>query len=440
MPASFELIENKHVPSLLNRCIDNGRFHLRQRLGSGGYSVVYLATDRLALRHKDVAIKCLLHDTFHRRTKSAREIALHKRAAALPGVAKIYHVVEDIGLLFIVLEFCPDGDLFSAICETKSFLGRDNLIRSCFLQLLDTVRGLHCLGIYHRDIKPENVLCTENGMRMLITDFGLATESERSETFGCGSYFYMTPECLAGSYSSAIKAYSSRAADIWALGILLVNLICSRSPWKTAMLSDPSFERYSRDCRWMQQMLPISTPAFHFLNRIFANHGNNISLSELRTQFLQIETFYMTASELSRAHKTARLVALEWLPETPVDDIVPGDFKNMTIIDDIDEEQLFEDYIEIDSEVQTPTAEYPASARRQLSSDSLELTYSESSGSESEFPITPETRPVQPAEDVPFMPADQNLGDKWQPTEQAHSFRKTLAAVVDGTLLGHLIH
>ncbi|KAI5125039.1 hypothetical protein M0805_007463 [Coniferiporia weirii] len=428
MIPAFDTIEGKRIPCLLNRRIDNGRLLLKQRLGSGGYGVVYLATDFFSLRGGDVAVKCLLHDTQHRRAKSARELALHKRASALPGVAKIYHTVEESGLLFIILEFCPDGDLFSAIAETKLFLGRDSLIKSAFLQILDTVIALHRIGIYHRDLKPENVLCAKGGTKMLLTDFGLATESERSFSFGCGSYFYMSPECLAGSYSSAVKAYSSRAADIWALGVLLVNLICSRSPWKAAMLSDPSFLRYTRDCLWIQKMLPLSTPAYRFVNRIFANHGNNISLASLRAQFLKIDTFYMTADELARADKTARLVAREWMPDAPMEDIKREDLMHMTITDNVSDTDLFED-----------TDGHVIDGR--LSSDSLTITPSASSGSEFEFPITPETRPAQPAEGVPNLPAGQNLGGKWLllPANRKHVYHKNLVAIEEEVTPGQWV-
>ncbi|EJD01201.1 Pkinase-domain-containing protein, partial [Fomitiporia mediterranea MF3/22] len=282
--------------------IDNGRFHLIERLGQGGYSVVYLATDSHSCRPGSsnpsrVAIKCLLNT---RKCKIVREVALHKRAASIPGVVKIFRTFEEGGLFFVVLEYCPNGDLFGVLTEEQLFLGRDRLIKSVFLQLLDTVAAMHKLGVYHRDLKPENILCASspsmcNGqptsLTVLIADFGLATESELSESFGCGSYVYMTPECLAGMYSRALPHYSSRAADIWALGVILVNLVCGRSPWKTALLSDPSFRRYIRDVRWLRQMLPLSMPAYHFLNKIFSNHGNRVAISDLRRQFAEIDTF-----------------------------------------------------------------------------------------------------------------------------------------------------
>ncbi|KAH8118339.1 kinase-like domain-containing protein [Phellopilus nigrolimitatus] len=446
----LDTIEDKQIPCLINRRIDKGRYLLTNRLGAGGYSIVYRATDLRSPGQHSVAVKCLLHDTSARRLKVDREVALHTRASPLSGVASMLRTVDEGGLFFIVLEYCPDGDLFSAISETKIYLGHDHLIKSVFLQLLDTVHALHLMGVYHRDLKPENILCAGSGMKLLIADFGLATESEHSET------------CLAGSYTSRIKAYSSRAADIWALGVILVNLICSRTPWKIAMLTDPSFRRYTANRGWLRHILPLSAPAFKFVDRIFANHGNNVSLADLREQFLKIDSFCMSSEELACASKSARLIASEWMPDTPIDDIVPEDLQSMMSIDDVTEAQLFEDKVvsnsdsvsdlTIGAETRLPSltslmsvdADVPGFAKQLhdelLSASSSSLTHS-SSAAESDFPITPETKPAQPVEVVPDLPADQGLGEKWvlSPPKMHSSDHKALGGIEANNALDTLV-
>ncbi len=189
----FDIIEGKRVPSLANRRIGDGRYLLQNRLGAGGYSIVYLAVDLHSSRRKKVAVKCLLYETDSHKAKIRRELSMHGQAAGLPGVIDIYHTVEEMGLFFIVLEYCPDGDLFSMVTDAKLYVGHDELVKNVFLQLLDTVHGLHRMGIYHRDLKPENILCFEGGRVLCISDFGLATSTKNSTNFGCGSYFYMSP-------------------------------------------------------------------------------------------------------------------------------------------------------------------------------------------------------------------------------------------------------
>ncbi|TDL29457.1 kinase-like protein, partial [Rickenella mellea] len=284
-------VESKEIPSLVNRIIDNGRYVLQKRIGSGGYSVVYLAIDLHSVEKHEVAVKCLMHRTLSQQQKLYNEVLLHKSASHLAGVIDIYDTVEEDDFTFIILEYCSGGDLFSMVTEHRLYLGKDEYIRRVFLQLLETISSLHELGIYHRDLKPENVMCSRDGMKVKVADFGLATDSEHSDQFGSGSIYYMTPECIAGCYTDALPAYSTRASDIWALGVILVNLITSRSPWRCAMQSDPAFHRYTRDSNSLHEMLPISKAAFKFVDRIFRNHGNNLSLTDLRKEFLEIDSF-----------------------------------------------------------------------------------------------------------------------------------------------------
>ncbi|KAG8936631.1 hypothetical protein FRC02_000624 [Tulasnella sp. 418] len=179
------------------RRVDGGRLELLEILGSGAYGVVYLAVDVHSPPEnpawyavKVLAKACL--DTRQRKFQR-REIALHQLASAHPGVVTLHRVVEEDDHVFVVLDFCPDGDLFAMITETRLYLGNDALIKSVFLQILAAVEYCHDLGIYHRDLKPENILCRSGGSRLVLADFGLATSERTSEAFGCGSSFYMSP-------------------------------------------------------------------------------------------------------------------------------------------------------------------------------------------------------------------------------------------------------
>jgi serine/threonine protein kinase len=106
--------------------------------------------------------------------------------------------MDSLDCTYVVMEFCPEGDLFSSITDKGHFVGNDPLVKRVFLQLLDAVQFCHSMGIYHRDLKPENVLVTDQGMTVKLADFGLATEDYYTSDFGCGSTFYMSPgkSCL----------------------------------------------------------------------------------------------------------------------------------------------------------------------------------------------------------------------------------------------------
>ncbi|KAK0192525.1 kinase-like domain-containing protein [Armillaria mellea] len=245
----------------LGTLIDEGTLELVEVLGVGGYGVVYRAEDTFTSSPKSYAVKCLMHSNLHssrQRQLHIREITLHQIASAHPNVVSLHRVVEDHKYTYIIMDYAPDHDLFSQILNNCRYLGRDHLIKHVFLQLLDAVEYCHSLGIYHRDLKPENVLCFDDGLRIAITDFGLATTDKVSTEFRTGSVYHMSPECQGGDFAIS-GSYSPMANDIWSLGIILLNLATGRNPWKSATASDPTFQAYLRDPQgFLPTVLPIS--------------------------------------------------------------------------------------------------------------------------------------------------------------------------------------
>lgn len=121
-----------------------------------------------------------------------REINLHRLSSAHPNIVSVIKVVDDYDDTYVVMEYCPGGDLFYNICTLGRFVGDDALCKIVFVQVLDAVEHCHNLGIYHRDLKPENILVTDYST-VKIADFGLATSTVFSNDFGCGSISYMSP-------------------------------------------------------------------------------------------------------------------------------------------------------------------------------------------------------------------------------------------------------
>ncbi|KAF7319024.1 Serine/threonine protein kinase [Mycena chlorophos] len=274
--------------------IDNGSLELVEILGVGGYGVVYRAVETLSPTPRTFAVKCLHHSqTARQRQLHIREIALHQLCGSHPNVVTIHRVVEENGLTFIVLDFAPDGDLFSQILYGCRYLGNTRLIKHVFNQLLDAVEYCHSLGIYHRDLKPENVLCFDGGYRIALTDFGLATTEKLSEEFRTGSVYHMSPECQGGDFSPT-GSYSPMFNDIWSLGIVLLNLATGRNPWKAAIVSDSTFRAYLQDpSEFLLSVLPISTELNAVLVRMLEiDWRDRITIPELRVALARIKTFY----------------------------------------------------------------------------------------------------------------------------------------------------
>lgn len=173
------------------------RLELTGILGVGAYGVVYTAIDKQT--NLSYAVKALNKIGLdHRQRKfQQREIQLHHEASHHPNVVSLFKIMDTCDAIFVVLEFCPEGDLFSSITEGGHYYGNDYMAKRAFLQVLDAVQFCHSLGIYHRDLKPENILVTDGGMNVKLADFGLATRDYITSDFGCGSTFYMSPGRLS---------------------------------------------------------------------------------------------------------------------------------------------------------------------------------------------------------------------------------------------------
>lgn len=288
-----------------------GRLQLTGILGVGAYGVVYTAVD--IQTNTPYAVKALnkLGLEPRQRKFQQREIQLHHQASAHPNVVSLVKIVDAPDCTYVVIEYCPEGDLFSNITEQGKYVGNDALAKRAFLQILDAVEYCHSIGIYHRDLKPENILVTDQGMTCKLADFGLATNDHITSDFGCGSTFYMSPECQTAA-PKAYSCYASAPNDVWSLGVILVNLTCGRNPWKRASFEDSTFRAYMKDPKFLRSILPISQELDSILRHIFEfNPAKRITIPELRELIMRCPRF--TAS------KSAAPTPLPSPPFNPVD-------------------------------------------------------------------------------------------------------------------------
>ena len=332
--------DKMHSRNLLGHVLDNTRpggprsqLEFLAILGQGAYGVVYLARDVLGAPacpfvpaatshplnpHNQplYAVKCLTKAglSVRQRESQQRELSLHARVAGHPGVVRMHNVVETADALFVVLDYCPGGDLFGMIVEQRRYLAQDALVRSVFVQVVDALAFCHGRGVFHRDIKPENILCLDGvGARVVLADFGLATDDAASPEFGCGSAFYMSPECQGPRVTGwPAQAYLTAASDVWALGVLLVNLACARNPWRKANLEDETFRTFVSNPDLLRRILPVSDEVVAVLIRCFCpDPAQRITLAELRAEVLRIGTFTLSDAELERANRRAKTTAKE---------------------------------------------------------------------------------------------------------------------------------
>jgi len=178
------------------------------------------------------------------------EVQLHQRMSSHPNILTLHETLITPNHALLLLDYCQQGDLFEAITSGKiaDHPDSENVIRSIFLQLCWAVSCCHEAGIYHRDIKPENIFVTFRGDGPLVQlgDFGLAVDAENPEALiSCGSPCFMPPD----AYPDFEYDYEPSKADVWALGVILCNLLTAKNPWKEARQGDVRFDFIQQDVK-----------------------------------------------------------------------------------------------------------------------------------------------------------------------------------------------
>lgn len=243
----------------------DGRFRTIAPLNHGSFGMVFLAEDTHTMQ--EVAIKCLtkpsVSDNATTTTvdEGAEELACHAILGHHDHLVNLVHHFETKSHTYLVLEYCSQGDLYEAIRLGRGPLQTEH-VRRFMLQLISAVQYMHSHGLYHRDIKPENIFLTHDGS-MKLGDFGLSTRSLWSYEACVGSDRYMAPE----QYDPATNGYSPSQADIWSIGICLLNVLFARNPFVTPTESDVLFADYRRDRQSLFDIFPsLSQDAFEILS------------------------------------------------------------------------------------------------------------------------------------------------------------------------------
>ncbi|KAJ2051680.1 Serine/threonine protein kinase [Coemansia sp. S16] len=293
--------------------IDNGNLQFARLMGAGTYGEVYHAVDRstgesYAVKvlprvpnqlSNDMAMGAPIVDG----RKLSHEAALFARIPPHENIIRMVRMMHTNTQLFVVMEFCSGGDLFENVSKNPHFRlpGNDSLIRRLFLQLISAVQHLHNHGIYHRDIKPENVLVTRDGLNVKLIDFGLATDKPWCPEIGCGSAHYMSPECQGG-VNGDVYQYAAAPNDVWALGIIIINLVSGRNPWNRAHITDPLFRRFLVDKSLLFRAISAS-PAFERIlcRTLDVNPATRCTLGELQKLIAACSRFVSPADAPRRS-------------------------------------------------------------------------------------------------------------------------------------------
>ena len=203
-----------------------GRYRLVEELGQGGMATIFRAVDTQLGR--DVAVKLLRPEYLRDPDFSSRFRQEAQNAASLshPNVVSVFDYGEDPSGPYIVMEFV-DGEDLATILRRNGSLPPSQAARIAGA-VARALAAAHARGIVHRDVKPGNVLIGRDG-RVKVVDFGIARAvAEAQMTLPgttLGSVHYFSPEQARGEPAT-------NASDIYALGIVLYEMLTGTRPWE----------------------------------------------------------------------------------------------------------------------------------------------------------------------------------------------------------------
>ena len=236
------ILNLKNKANLMEKTIDdklNNQFNLNPKekekisltnfvclakLGKGSFGEVYLV--QKINSKKNYAMKVLRKDRILNNNLMKYAIVERNvlKLSNNPFIVKLYYAFQTSSKLFLVLEYCPNGDLSKHLLIEKRFSEKRAKFYLC--EVLLALEDLHKRDIIFRDLKPENVILDEEG-HCKLTDFGLSKEgisdNQYAQSF-CGSLAYLAPEMLK-------KTGHGKPVDWYLLGVLFYEMLIGVTPY-----------------------------------------------------------------------------------------------------------------------------------------------------------------------------------------------------------------
>ena len=230
-------------------------FEIKDRIGKGKFGLVRLGLHKLT--NKPYAIKIMSKSTMNSSDLDLVKTEINiLKVCQHPNIIKLYNVYDSFNYIYIVMEHCSGGDLFSYI-ERRHFKIPEIKVCEIVHKISMALYYLHSHGIIHRDLKPENILMTDNTdyADVKLLDFGLSKITGPNDLSNepYGTLSYVAPEVLR-------EIPYDKKVDIWSLGITTYFLLCGFLPFDDRF-SDREIAR-----KTMHEPVPYPDEIFKYIS------------------------------------------------------------------------------------------------------------------------------------------------------------------------------
>jgi serine/threonine protein kinase len=237
-----------------------GRYRLLQLIGEGGFGLVWMA-EQVEPVSRRVALK-IIKAGMDTKEVIARFEAERQALAMMdhPNIAKVLDAgATDQGRPYFVMELVK-GMRITKFCDERQFTTRERL--ELFRDVCSAFNHAHQKGVIHRDIKPSNIMVTLNGDRPVVKviDFGIAKATQGRLTdqtlFTRFEQFIGTPAYMSPEQAAISEVDIDTRSDIYALGVLLYELLTGKPPFDTRTLVSAGYDEMRRIIREVEPPKP----------------------------------------------------------------------------------------------------------------------------------------------------------------------------------------
>ena len=254
-------------------------YDVKHKLGKGKFGLVKLGIDKKT--GQKVAIKIM-----NKNSMDSSDLELVRTEIEIlkvcqhPNIIRLYNVFENADYLYIIMEYCSGGDLFTYL-EKREFKVPEKRASTIIHQMATAVYYMHSFGVVHRDLKPENVLMinSDDNSDIRILDFGLSKilgpYEKCDEPYG--TLTYCAPEII-------VDEPYAKAVDLWSLGIMTYLMVSGKLPFNSedeneiarqVVYDEPN---YDRNPVWKK----ISSECVDFIKRLLEKDQNKrMTIKEL---------------------------------------------------------------------------------------------------------------------------------------------------------------